>query len=187
MKKIYLVVMVLAAMLTGCAANSSLVVTANVDNAHKLAKDDSGIVYGPFASADGVGVTVQNACNDIKGNDARCANQDDYVIGAVVPEVGAVAGAAPVLVLVPKSTGINACRSMDDDDCTFLKVRAEAGKFASIVEVASRPGEKKCYWTGGGKLGSGTVCPAYGWNYKTALRNFDAASATSGNGVLSVK
>jgi len=187
MKKIYIVVMlVIMGMLTGCAASPARITMGSVDNAYKLAKDDSGIVYGPFVTTQAIGVTIKNACDDIKNNDLRCSHQDDYVIGAVVPVVGFSAGSAPILTLVLKKTGINGCKYMSASNCTFLKVQAEYGKFATVVQVASVPGDEKCYWTGGGMIGSGTVCPSYKWDYSKDLRSFDAASAFTGNGVLSV-
>ena len=171
--------------LGGCAASSVKIMNGSVNNAYKLAKDNSGIVYGPWMSGADIASTVKSACDGINNADSRCANQNDYLIGYVMPEFGFSAGGAPVFVLMPKSMNINFCKNNLASDCTYLKVKAESGVFGTIVEVASLPGENKCYWSGVGRIG-GVSCPAYGWDYHKDLRNFDAASLLTGNGVLSV-
>lgn len=175
MKKIYIVVMlVIMGMLGGCASSSRMTI-ANVDNAHKLAKNDSGIVYGAWMSPDKLhasGVTVKSACDDIKNNDSRCANQDDYIMGFVVSDIGFSAGLADVFTLMPKSMDVKFSQPGYTETYVYVKVRAEAGKFGTVLEVASVPGDGKCHW-GGVALIGGTVCPAYNWDSSKELRSYD--------------
>lgn len=186
MKNIYSIGLIAFLMaLGGCAVGPVRTTNGSVNNAYKLAKDNSGITYGPAIAMTAYdGVTIENACDTIKNNDARCAYQTDYKIINVPSEVGFYAGVTVVLTLLPKDMDIVLCDGKVP--CSFLKVHSEKGKFGTILEVASGPGEMKCYWSGFGKAGSGTVCPAYNWDYRKDLRDFDSASMFTGNGEMKI-
>ena len=42
-------------------------------------------------------------------------------------------------------------------NCTYLKAKVEAGKLGEVLEVASKPNQNKCKWSGMPRIG-GTVC-----------------------------
>lgn len=186
MLNIKLIAAVLTMMvLGGCAVSPERIVKGSVNSAYKLAKDNSGITYGPGFPALTDGVTVQNACAAINNGDPRCDHQNDFEIINVPSAIGFSAGVTVVLALVPKNFDFTICNGRNQ--CSFLKVHSDLGKFGTIIEVAAGLGEtSKCYWTRGGKMGSGTVCPAYNWDYRKDLRSFDSASILTGNGEMSV-
>ena len=150
--------------------------TGSIDNAYKLAKNSSGVIYGAwidpeaFAMKDS-GITVKSACDYIKNNDPRCAHQDDYIVGDVVPSIYKMAGSAQILAFMPKSMNVKP-HKVSWDAYTYVKVLSEPGKISEIIEIASVPGDKKCHWDWF-PLGGGTVCPAYNWDYQKDLRSYD--------------
>jgi len=159
--------------LGGCAGVGPMT-TSNIENAHKLAKDNSGIVYGAWMSPDDLyagGVTVKSACDTINNNDERCNHQEDYKMGFVVVDVGFNAGLADVFTLMPKSMDVNFCKK-PGSSCTFLKVHAVNGKLGEVIEIASVPGDDKCHWSGMPGIG-GTSCPAYNWDSRKDLHSYD--------------
>ena len=110
-------------------------------------------------------MAVKSACDSIQNSDSRCAHQNDYVIGDVIPRIGYFNGAAQVLTLMPKSMDVKFVK-LGYADYVYLKVQAEAGKLGTVLEVASVPGDGKCHWSGL-PLAGGTVCPA---SRKPAMR-----------------
>lgn len=178
MKKIYFVVMVLAAMLTGCATTEGMV-TSTAANSHKLAKDGSGVVYGPLIAGFEPS-HMKQMCDSIQNRDSRCTHLEDYVPGKVIPAVGFTAGASAVLVLIPKEMNIEQCNSGQSGKCTILKVRAKEGQFGEVLEIASVPGDGKCEFVGFNGAG-GTICPGV-WDYRKDMNNWDTT-----NGIMTVK
>lgn len=191
MNKIFLLAMILVlGMLEGCALNTPIerISVASVENAHKLAKNNSGILFGLWLTdAKFHQQNIHKVCEAIKNNDPRCANQNDYILGMVVPAYGAYAGKAVVLTLISKDMKLSSCDSPQSgtSDCTYLKVKAEKGKIGTVIEIASAQGDGKCKWSGANRIG-GTICPAYNWSYEEELRDYDAANFFTGNDVLIV-
>lgn len=179
LNKIWLVVMVVVmGMLGGCAASPAKIMSGSIDQAHKLAKDGSGIVYGAWIDPDsfavnGSGITVKSACDYIHNNDDRCNHQEDYVVGDVIPKIGGLDGAAQILAFIPKNI-IAPLIKVSYDDYTYVKVQAKRGGIGEVLEVVSLAGDKKCYWSGL-PLGGGVVCPAYNWDYRKDLRDYDTS------------
>lgn len=185
LNKILLVAsVVVMGMLGGCAASPAKIISANLENAHKLAKDNSGVVYGVAFPGSLSGLNVSNVCESIK-NDDRCNHQADFSVVVVIPVVGLSSGPIGVIALSDKKSNLHFCTSTWNDDCTFVKVHADLGMAATIIEVASLSGEKKCHWVGLQGMG-GTVCSAYNWDYRKDLRSADSSHVLTGNGVVTV-
>ena len=172
--------------LGGCVSvgptNHPQQVTGTADFAYKLAKDGSGILYGlvnksPF---DHDITTVKFVCDLINNTDERCAHPDDYMVGQILPRSEFSQGIASVLILMEKGKEIEPCWNYSNNKtCTYVKVQTAKGKFGTVLEVVSRPGEDKCYWSGGGV--GGVVCP--GWDSAKEVREFTAERF----GITSVK
>ena len=176
MKKIYAVVMVLIlGMLGGCAniKSAAEVSIGSMKYGQALTKDDTGIIYGAAMEIDGSGAdAVKSVCDANKNIDSRCAHQDDYILGFAVPACGFNAGRAQIATLIPKDAKVKVCRPIHSfTGCTYIKVKAEQGKIASFIEVASTPDETKCEWSGLINVG-GVVCPTYNWDYRKNLRDY---------------
>ena len=162
--------------LGGCAVAPSKIMTGSIDNAYKLAKNNTGVIYGAWIDPESYamgdsGITVKSACDYVKNSDPRCAHQEDYIVGDVVPSIYSYAGSAQILAFMPKSMNIKP-HKLSWDTYTYVKVRSEPGKISEIIEIASEPGDKKCFWSGL-PLGGGTVCPAYNWDYRNDLHSYD--------------
>ena len=182
MRKIYLLAMMMALVgLEGCSTFSSSLAGGTAGYGHELTKNDSGILYGPLLKLPASDNTVKSACDAIQNADKRCARQDDYVLGVINPQRKALA-MAKILVLIPKDKQIQPCDGIESGGCTFLKMQAEKGALGRVIEVASVPGDKKCYWMGGAGVGH-TVCPAYGWDADKDLRDFDSTLGGAITGV----
>jgi len=180
MKKIYIVVMlVVMSMLGGCAAISPnktpSQITGTSDFAYRLAKNDSGILYGVVINSplNKDITTVKFACDAIHNNDERCSHQDNYVVGKIYPRSQFIDGFATVVILMQKDKEIQACWNFASKEyCTYVKVQTEKGKLGTVLEIVSRPGEEICFWRGG--LVGGVVCPSLGWDSAKEIRGFSA-------------
>lgn len=103
----------------------------------------------------------------ISNADARCNDQDRYLAMPITTRVGLSDGAHGTIALADKrNIKINEpCKfSFSADSCVYYKVKIEPNKLATIVEIASNPGEGKCYFTQFGSVG--VICPAYNWDYR---------------------
>jgi len=167
-------VFVLVALATGCASVNEAMKTS-ADVGYKLAKDGSGVVYGPVVSTKH---TVGEVCKVVL--DSRCVRKDDFQAVMVIPAVGYAEGGTFLMALAPVNmtftTGSTGC-----SNCDYLKVQLEPGKIGTVLEKVSTGGDGKCRWSGMPRVG-GTVCPAYNWDYRKDMRNWDTT-----NGVMTVK
>ncbi len=175
----FLMAGVVAAMvvgMTGCGSMDSIV-KSNVNNAHKLAKDNSGIVVGLVYGSDSED-NLKKACATIGNADQRCASAGEYDVIAVTPGFGFAAADARVIALAPKGSKFNICTTGGGKNCSYAKVKAEDGKFATVIEVF-KEGENGCHWSGMPRAG-GVVCDD--WDYRKDMRDWDTT-----NGVMTVK
>ena len=160
--------------LGGCAGISPMKapaqITGTADFAYKLARNNSGMLYGPIYNSpfNHEVTTVKFVCDSINNSDERCAHQDDYVVGKIIPR-RQFSGGVWVIVLMEKSKEIQSCTSIIGDQCTYVKVKTEKGKLGTVVEVVALPGENKCHWSGG--TVGGPVCPE--WDSAKEVRKFD--------------
>ena len=172
----------LAFALVGCGSMEGIV-KSNVSNAHKLAKDGSGVVVGLVFGGDSDGKVdhsaLKSACDLIGGADSRCAHQEKYKVMGVISGFGFAAADARVIALVPiEKESIKLCGTPGGKGCTYAKVKAEPGKFGTILEVY-KEGENGCHWAGMPRMG-GVVCND--WDYRKDMRDWDTT-----NGVMTVK
>lgn len=167
-------------LLTGCSSMAPSV-RSYVDNAAKLPKDNSGVVYGVFAISD---YSVNDMCKAIDYRDERCAESEKYVGVMVYSAFGFAAAGVVSVALEPKESPFlqysKGCNRTGDRGCSYVKLHVKPGKFADILELASKPGDEKCYWSGMPRAG-GVVCPAYHWDYRKDMHSWNTT-----NGVMSV-
>jgi len=161
--------------LTGCGSMEPIV-KSNISNAHKLAKDGSGVVVG-LVYGDSPTEDVAKACNLVPNKDERCKDKTFKAI-AVTPAFGFAAADARVLVLARSDVNFKICSTGGGKGCTYAKVKAEPGKFGTILEVYQE-GENGCHWAGMPRMG-GVVCND--WDYRKDIRDWDTT-----NGVMTVK
>ena len=169
----------LAFALVGCGSMDAIV-KSNVGNAHKLAKNGSGIVVGlVYGNGKGASENLKMACGPISNSDPRCMEPDSkYMVIAVTPAFGFAAADARVIALAESSNDLNPCKTGGGKGCTYAKVKAEPGKFGTILEVY-KEGENGCHWAGMPRMG-GVVCND--WDYRKDMRDWDTT-----NGVMTVK
>ena len=145
------------AVIVGCATNGSI--AKGYVNNNKV----EGIIYGAGLWGDS-DLNVEAICKSIENKDERCNHKDDYKIVAVAAKIGFSDGFTGITAFAPKSMDIGeACRT-GSSNCTYLKTKVEMNKLGTVLEVASRPGDGKCHWSGMPRAG-GTVCPAYNYDY----------------------
>ncbi|WP_047536679.1 hypothetical protein [Methylotenera versatilis] len=169
----------LVAMTVGCASVDSQV-KSRVDNSYKLVKSADGIAYGSFFILDDQSVKTK-LCEAVNYSDARCQDLDNYNAVNVFHGFGFKAAAANSLALAPKDfPAKNTCGRVGDSKCTYVSVKVAQNSITSVIDIASANNDNKCYWKGGARSG-GTVCPAYNWDYRKDLNDWDTT-----NGVLSV-
>lgn len=142
----------------------SLVGCASVESASKgtISNNKNGILYG-YASTD-ISTTTKELCDSIKNSDARCGDAEKYQPVTLISSHGFTDGGYGVMALADNSISITSCTRPTFNDCTYYKVNVTPGKLGTILEVASKPKEGKCDWSGLNAAG-GTVCPAYNWDY----------------------
>ena len=154
-------VSVLVVMLVGCASagNVAIKMVANTEK--------SGIIYGFAGLANDVDSV--SLCKSIGGKDLRCANANDYYVVPVRSKLGYADGSVGVHTLVKKDfPGIEALKhskTTNNKNIPFVKAKVIPGQLGEVLEVVSTNGDGKCYWSGLPRIG-GTVCPAYGYDYR---------------------
>ncbi len=160
--------------LTGCASLDGTV-KSNIAGAHKLSKDGSGVVVGLIAGDEPVN-DLKKICA-VSDGDSRC-RQAGYGAVAVVSAFGFASGGAGVFAVTPLNLLYKPCSTGGGKGCTYAKVKAEPGKFGTILEVY-KEGENGCHWAGMPRMG-GVVCND--WDYRKDMRDWDTT-----NGVMTVK
>jgi hypothetical protein len=152
---------VLVTMLVGCASGA-VVAKKMVGNT-----DKSGVIYG-FAGV-ATDVDAVSLCKSIGGKDPRCINASDYYVVPVHAKFGFADGSVGIHTLVKKDfPNINALKhSMitNNKNIPFVKAKVIPGQLGEMIEIVSVNGDGKCYWSGMPRAG-GTVCPAYGYDYR---------------------
>ena len=161
--------------LTGCASLDGAV-KSHANNTYKLSRDGSGIVYGLLGTDM---LDISSACAAINNTDSRCLNKEKYKAMTFGAGVGFASAFAGGTVLVEKSgPSVSHCVTGGGKGCTYAKVKAEPGKFGTILEVY-KEGENGCHWAGMPRMG-GVVCND--WDYRKDMRDWDTT-----NGVMTVK
>ena len=153
-----------AMVVTGCASIESNA-RSQVENSYKLPSDGSDIIYGVWIG-DANFDEKKKACNGANNSDPRCSDADQ-TLGAVASAMGFAAGFVGVNAYHHKNIHIKPCTT-GANDCTYVKVKVEPGKFGTVLETASLPGDGKCTWSGMPRIG-GTICQAFNWDYKRNL------------------
>jgi hypothetical protein len=145
--------------LSGCASLDGI-------TQKNMANKSSGVIYGVvFQGIAAAKNEVNEVCSAIKNADERCLDKDKYKTVFVVSKVGYSDGPVGLIALVEKTTNTGAGCVSGSSDCTYLKVQANPGKMATVLEVASIKGDGKCHWSGMPRIG-GTVCDAYNYDYR---------------------
>jgi len=163
-------------MVTGCASTEGLV-KSNVDNSYRLAKNDSGVVYGLVNVIASENETAK-ACAAINNADERCNTTGKYKAVRMASAFGFAASMAGTIAMVPTETTLKACATGGGQGCSYAKIKTERGKFSTLINVVTE-GENGCHWSGMPKAG-GVVCDD--WDYHKDMRDWDTT-----NGVLTVK
>lgn len=167
----------LMAMMVGCASldavsRNQLKVQSN------MSSDGTDFVYGSMSGTD---EKERHAiCAAIQNSDPKCTN-DDYLLIGVNAAFGFAAGGYSAFTWIPKDFEYHKCSRVGDSDCTFAKVRLVEGRYAEFVKIASENKDGKCKWSGLPRAG-GTVCPAYNWDYRKNLNEWDTT-----NGITTIK
>ena len=152
---------VLVTMLVGCASagNVAIKMVANTEK--------SGVIYGAAAIANDADAI--SLCKSIGGNDPRCVNASDYYAVPVRSKLGFADGSVDVHTLVKKDfPGIESLKhnmTTNNKNIPFVKSKVIPGQLGELLEIVSVNGYGKCYWSGMPRAG-GTVCPAYGYDYR---------------------
>ena len=154
-----LVVCGVLTMLVGCASYG--------DIAQKYASNSKveGIIYG-------AGIDYKSAnevCSAIHNSDERCTHPEQYKVVSVAAKVGYSDGFTGIIAFAPKNMDVGEQCVTGSSKCTYLKALVERNKLGTVLEVASRPGEDKCHWSGMPRIG-GTVCNEYNYDYS---KNFN--------------
>ena len=154
LNKLGLVIM-LAIGIVGCASIGGI--------ANKYVNNDKveGIIYGAGLEQ----ATAKSICDSIGNKDDRCNESEKYKVVAVAAKFGFSDAFTGIYAFAPieMDTG-KPCRT-GSKDCSYLKAIVEKGKLGTVLEVASRPGDGKCNWSGMPRAG-GTVCSAYDYDYR---------------------
>ncbi len=178
-KLVILAMIGVMAVLSGCAGISPnrvpSQITGTADFAYKLAKNDSGVLYGAVWNSplNHDVTTVKFACDAIYNSDERCSHPDDYMVGKIVTK-SQFSGGMVTLILMEKDKFIAPCGDFRTNrTCTFVKVQYEPHKLGTVLEIVASPKDsedEKCYW----HLGTigGIICPD--WNSAKEVRSFKA-------------
>jgi len=180
----YIAVLFTTGFLTGCF-NNAKIVQANIEQAYKLAKDESGVIYGVAGLHTDESISASKVCQFIEGRDPRCSHAEEYIPVSIWSGFGMFAASAVTVAIIPKDSSIAKDIAyfkgrVGDRKQPYVKARAIKGQLATVLEVASTHGDGKCYWQGLPRVG-GTVCPHYGWDYRKDMKSWDSTW-----GVLSV-
>lgn len=140
--------------LVGCAS------VGGIANGYVKNNKVEGIIYGQGLDH----VSAKEICNSINNADARCLNAENYQAVAVAAKMGYADGFTGIVALAPIKMDIGVQAVSGSANGTFLKAKVEKNKLGTVLEVASRPGDNKCHWSGMPRIG-GTVCPAYNYDY----------------------
>ena len=145
------------AVIVGCASIGGM--SQKYVNNNKV----EGIIYGVGLS-DKSETDIDAICKSIENKDERCNHKDDYKIVGVAAKFGFADAFTGIIAFAPKSMDIGETCVTGSSKCTYLKTKVEMNKLGTVLEVASRPGDGKCHWSGMPRAG-GTVCPAYNYDY----------------------
>jgi hypothetical protein len=140
--------------LVGCASIGGI--------SNKYVNNDKveGVIYGASLNAN----IFDIVCKSIQNKDQRCTRSDKYGVIEVAAKVGYADGFTGIYAFYDKNLDIGNECSTGSSNCTYVKALVEKGKLGTVLEVASRPGDGKCHWSGMPRIG-GTVCPAYNYDY----------------------
>jgi len=148
----------MVSLMVGCAGlggTSRLTVESN---------HQGGVIYGKATTFTGNdNDRMDEVCDAIKNADSRCLTRDKYQARFIVSSIEYWGGAQGFMAIADKNIDVG--HEWRGGNGIFVKAVREAGKLGTILEVASRPGDNKCYWSGMPGLG-GTVCPTYNWDYR---------------------
>lgn len=172
-----LAVLLTASFLTGCF-NNSKIVQANIEQAYKLAKDESGVIYGAAGLITDDSISASSVCQFIQGSDPRCIHAEEYLPVAIWSGFGFYSASAVTIAIIPKDSSIAKDIAyfkgrVGDRKQPYVKARAIKGQLATVMEVVSTEGDGKCYWQGLPRVG-GTVCSHYGWDYRKDMKSWDS-------------
>ena len=157
-KKLVVLGLLSAIGLSGCASVGGM-------SNKQVESGKSGVIYGVYlGDADG-DTNIRKVCDAIKNKDMRCKNPSSYKLVPVASRFGYASAGWGAIAIADKSMLIGKSCSTGSSSCTYLKVVVEPNKLATVVEVASTPGDGKCKWSGMPRAG-GVVCSAYNWNYE---------------------
>ncbi len=153
----------------GLALAAAMVVTgcASLDGIAKknVSSSNSGEIYGVgFLGIASEKNEINDVCDAINNSDERCSEKVKYKTVFVVSKLGFADGPVGLIALAEKSMNTGKGCVSGSKDCTYLKVKSNPGKLATIIEIASNPGDNKCHWSGMPRIG-GVVCTAYNWDY----------------------
>jgi hypothetical protein len=158
MNKIEVGLLALLLSLSGCATTEGT--ARKIINANK-----TGHIVG-IASTGNAAVQLsfkKDMCSKFKLNDARC-NDDNLDLVPVLSEFGFAKGWTGGVGFAAKSMNLPDIEAINcntnfgrDKNCTYVKLQVSPNGFGTVTEVISRPSDKKCHWSGGGKMG-GVVC-----------------------------
>ena len=146
---------VLVTMLVGCATSEGIA-KKYVNN-----KEVEGVIYGAGLKD----LSVKQICDAIQNKDSRCSKQGEFKVVAVAAKVGYADGFVGMTAFAPIAMDIGKPCSTGSSDCTYLKTLVEKNRLGTVLEVASRPGDGKCSWSGMPRMG-GTVCTTPAWDYR---------------------
>ena len=143
--------------LVGCASVGGM--------AQKYVSNDKveGIIYG--AGLDHDNSTSNQICAAIKNKDDRCLHPELYQVVAVAAKFGFADAFVGTIAFAPVTMDIGQACVTGSLKCTYFKTMVDKNKLGTVLEVASRPGDGKCQWSGLPRAG-GTVCTAYNWDYR---------------------
>lgn len=170
---------VLMTMMVGCASMGGTAIN-QLKVQGDMSADGTGLVYGQMGGDSADKTLTKTVCAAIKNSDPKC-NDDNYRILTVNSAFGYAAAWYGAFAWIPKNITFYQCSRLGDSDCTYAKVKLVEGKYAEFIEIASENKDGKCRWSGLPGAG-GTVCPAYNWDYRKNLNDWDTT-----NGITTIK
>lgn len=153
-----------ATMMVGCAS------VGGMANHYVNDTKKEGVFYGARLDLP----DTNEVCDAIKNKDERCLEREKWKAVSVMSRFGYSDAFTGTIALAPKEMDIGEfTHSLNGfkqaSSYTYLKAKVEFGRLGTVLEIASRPGDEKCHWSGMPRAGS-TVCPAYNYD---ASRDFN--------------
>jgi hypothetical protein len=108
--------------------------------------------------------SMQKACGYINNKDPRCKEMDKYQVISGCSKFGYWDGCVGAIAVAPKEMDVGQSCVTGSSQCTYVRVHMEPHQLATVTEVLSRPGDKKCDWSGLPRIG-GVVCKDPKWDY----------------------